>query len=109
MGVVQSHLLPNTTSEYFNSIVPRYRSKAFWATQVDGPVSENTFCNPAWVRHHIHDIDLDNASIQRFMWNPTSIGNIAFIALNASDPEDRKKANEIFDRISENLRFPKYD
>jgi len=87
-----------STEDFFINKNPYYHSLEFWEKQVDGQVHMN-YKNIEWVKNQIGNMEETEDTISKWIWNATSIGNIAFLACNAPTIELKTKCTNIFNMI----------
>lgn len=83
------------TKELFTSGNPDFQTLEFWATQKDGVVYEN-INNSEWIEQQLSSMNTTEDYVKSFMWNPTSIGNLAYLALYSPSDNQKNKCIEIF-------------
>jgi hypothetical protein len=91
----------STTKELFTSCNPNFQTIEFWATQKDGVVYEN-INNYEWIEQQLSSMNTTEDYVKSFIWNPTSIGNIAYLALYSPTDTQRNKCSDIFN-VAKNL------
>ena len=91
-----------TTKELFNDKNTYYQSLEFWAKEVDGSVYNNVN-NDEWLDEQLTNC-LDEDIIKTWLWNATSIGNIAYIALNAKNEKYKNICINCFNKVKKLLQ-----
>mgnify|MGYP003684121729 CR=1 FL=1 len=87
-----------TVNELFNSGYTVDSSLEFWEKQVDGSVFNNVN-DEEWMNDQIGNIEVSEESIKKWIWNPTSVGNIAYIAVHCPFQEHKNKCIAIFNMV----------
>jgi len=92
-----------TTKELFKSPNPHYQSLEFWANEKDGMVYSH-INDEAWIDNQLNGMSTDEESLRECLWNPTSIGNMAFLAQNAVTENQRKQFLHVFEICKDMLQ-----
>jgi hypothetical protein len=78
-----------------------HTSATFWANNVDCTVSSKCAAQDAeWCADQLSSTDATRDGLAPFMWNATSIGNIAYMALNAPTADLQTTSQALFDAIT---------
>lgn len=77
-----------------------FQSLDFWSNQKDGVVYNNIH-NVEWIEEQLSSLEITMEYVRNNikMWNPTSIGNLAYLALNAPLDSQKEKCKKIFDNV----------
>jgi hypothetical protein len=93
----------STTKELFNHENEKYQTLEFWEKQKDGMVYSYRD-DSDWISKQLENMSEDEDEIKKWLWNPTSIGNLSFLALHAPEEEQRNKCIRIFNIAKKLLR-----
>jgi len=92
-----------TTKELFTCDNPIFQTLEFWEKLKDGVVYEN-INNSEWIEKQVNSMNTTEDYVKSFIWNPTSIGNIAYLALNAPNDTQKNKCIDIFNVVKNLLQ-----
>ena len=84
-----------TVKELFNDGIPHHKSLEFWEQQKDGVVYSHIE-EEEWIDDQLSALTENPEDIRSWLWNPTSMGNLAFLALKAPRVDQRTKCMKVF-------------
>ena len=87
-----------TTSELFNNTYTYYGTLKFWAKQTE--LSKTLLANVEFIQSQMDSQhNCDDSEIIPHLWNPSSFGNVASVALHGPNEELKAKAMILFNRM----------
>jgi len=96
-----------TTKELFTSSNPHYQSLEFWANEKDGMVYSH-INDEAWIDNQLNGMSSDEESLREELrgnlWNPTTVGNVSYLALNSPTENQRKQYLHMFEICKDMLQ-----